>query len=67
MAQVVGSVREWLATARWWTGELFGSSAYQKYLARHRHEHPDHEPMSEREFWRMRDADAERNVQTGCC
>ena len=52
---------------RWWLREFSGSSAYDKYLARHAIEHPGHEPMSAREFWRRRAADAERGVQTGCC
>ena len=42
-------------------------SAYEHYVARHRREHPDHEPMCEREFWRERAKFDEDNVSTGCC
>ncbi|MDO4607387.1 MAG: YbdD/YjiX family protein [Bowdeniella nasicola] len=47
--------------------EFTGEAAYDKYVERHRREHPDHEPMSAKEFWRARAAFAENNVQTGCC
>lgn len=47
--------------------EFTGEAAYDKYVERHRREHPDHEPMSAKEFWRDRAAFAEDNVQTGCC
>lgn len=47
--------------------DFTGESAYERYVERHAREHPDHPPMSEREFWRSRDADAESQVSTGCC
>lgn len=56
-----------LGSLRWWIREFSGSSSYDKYVARHRIEHPDHEPMCARDFWRQRAADAERSVQAGCC
>ncbi|WP_216382476.1 YbdD/YjiX family protein [Arcanobacterium phocae] len=46
---------------------MTGEGAYDAYVERHRREHPDHEPMSEREFWRARADEAERNVQARCC
>ncbi|WP_454295632.1 YbdD/YjiX family protein [Salana multivorans] len=48
----------------WWVKGVLGASAYERYLARHRVEHPDHEPLSEREFWRRRQDDA---PPKGCC
>ena len=56
-------IREWRGLWRDFTGE----SAYERYVARHAREHPDHPPMSERGFWRARDAWAEDNVSSGCC
>ncbi|PZU35297.1 MAG: DUF466 domain-containing protein, partial [Actinomyces sp.] len=47
--------------------DFTGESAYDRYVERHRREHPDHEPMSEREWWRARAEHDERNVSTGCC
>lgn len=64
---VVTTLKSWLATIGWWIREFSGETAYDKYVARHRIEHPDHEPMCARDFWRMRDAEAEHNVQAGCC
>lgn len=57
--------RERLAHARFLWRSLTGEDAYEKYLARHRREHPDHAPMSAREFWRARADDAE--VIPRCC
>ncbi len=62
-----GRVGAALGLVRWWVREFSGASAYDKYLARHALEHPDHAPLSAREFWRRRAADAEAAVQTGCC
>ncbi|USR79829.1 YbdD/YjiX family protein [Arcanobacterium pinnipediorum] len=47
--------------------EMTGEGAYDAYLARHSRDHPDHEPMSERDFWRARADEAENNVQARCC
>lgn len=63
----MASLNAWFASLRWWVGEFSGSSAYDKYVARHRREFPDHEPMGAREFWRRRAAEKEGGVQTRCC
>ncbi|PJM72896.1 hypothetical protein CS006_06450 [Bifidobacterium primatium] len=47
--------------------DLTGENAYERYVERHRRNHPDHEPMSEREFWRARDDFNETHQSTGCC
>ncbi|RLP11072.1 putative selenoprotein [Propionibacterium australiense] len=47
--------------------DFTGESAYDRYLLRHRLEHPGHEPMSERQFWRARTDFDEKNVSSGCC
>ncbi|SNU02066.1 Uncharacterized short protein YbdD, DUF466 family [Ruaniaceae bacterium KH17] len=51
----------------WYVHQLMGDSAYDNYLARHRVVHPDHEPMTKREFWRDRVQFDETNHSTGCC
>ena len=56
-----------LATWRRMWRDFTGESAYDKYVERHRREHPDHAPMCEREFWRQRDDEAEKNVKARCC
>ena len=44
--------------------DLLGDSAYGRYVARHRIEHPDHPPMTAREFWRQRSHD---DAPPRCC
>ena len=48
-------------------GGVLGSDAYERYVERHRLEHPDHAPMTERAFWRDRADEAEHNVEGRCC
>ena len=60
-------LRARLARARCLWRDFTGESAYDRYIERHRREHPDHEPMSEREWWRARAEHDERSVSTGCC
>ncbi len=57
----------WISSLRWWVGEFSGASAYDKYVARHRREHPGHPPLDARAFWRRRAAEAEASVGTRCC
>ncbi|MDO4887840.1 MAG: YbdD/YjiX family protein [Actinomycetaceae bacterium] len=60
-------LREVFAHVRRLWREFTGESAYERYVERHRREHPDHEPMTERQFWRLRADFDEANVSTGCC
>jgi uncharacterized short protein YbdD (DUF466 family) len=47
--------------------DFTGESAYDRYVERHKREHPDHEPMCERQFWRSRADFEEKNVKARCC
>ena len=60
-------VRQVLTRARTLWRDMTGESAYDRYVERHRRAHPDHEPLSERQWWRARADVDERNVSTGCC
>ncbi|SPT54375.1 Protein of uncharacterised function (DUF466) [Actinomyces bovis] len=60
-------LREGLREARALWRDFTGESAYERYVERHRREHPDHEPLTERQWWRARAAFDEENVSTGCC
>ena len=60
-------LRAGLADARRLWRDFTGESAYDRYVERHRREHPDHEPLNERQWWRARAEFDERNVSTGCC
>jgi uncharacterized short protein YbdD (DUF466 family) len=62
-----GKLRRALHNGRALWRDFTGESAYDRYVERHRREHPDHPPMTQREFWRARARQDEENVQTGCC
>ena len=64
---ILGAVRERLAAFHALWRDFTGESAYEKYVERHRREHPGHAPMTEREFWRARARLREDNPPTGCC
>lgn len=60
-------LRTGLAQARALWRDFTGESAYDRYVERHHREHPDHPPMSEREWWRAKADFDEANVQAHCC
>ncbi|MBE6474633.1 MAG: YbdD/YjiX family protein [Actinomyces succiniciruminis] len=60
-------IRAGLARARGLWRDFTGESAYDRYVERHRREHPDHAPMTARQWWRARADFDESNVSAGCC
>ncbi|WP_188829489.1 YbdD/YjiX family protein [Nocardia camponoti] len=52
--------------ARWYSA-INGGEDYQRYVAHLRRAHPNAEVPSERDYWRERYAEAERNPQNRCC
>jgi uncharacterized short protein YbdD (DUF466 family) len=52
---------------RWYMTNLMGDSAYATYVAHQRRQHPGEEPMTERQFWRQRMDDQDRNPGARCC
>lgn len=58
--------RGWRATCGY-VRDLMGDTSYDRYLARHRIEHPNHEPLDRRTWWRLRLDEAEKSPQRGCC
>lgn len=60
-------LRRRLATARALWRDFTGESAYDRYVERHRREHPDHEPMTARQWWRAKADEDEKHVQPRCC
>ena len=52
---------------RWYMRNLMGDTAYETYLAHHRRTHPDEQPMTERQFWRDRMDEQDRNPGARCC
>lgn len=71
---VVGPLRSFIAGVvrsgrgiRWYMRNLMGDTAYETYLAHHFRNHPDGEPMTERQFWRDRMDEQDRNPGARCC
>lgn len=52
---------------RWYMTTLMGDTAYATYVAHHHRQHPADEPMTERQFWRQRMDDQDRNPGARCC
>ncbi|WP_428832930.1 YbdD/YjiX family protein [Microbacterium flavum] len=63
----------WRATCRagrgirWYMTTLMGDGAYATFVAHQRRHHPDAPVPTEREFWRQRMADQDRNPGARCC
>lgn len=51
----------------WWFNGVLGGQDYQRYVAHMRRAHPGSPVVSEREYWRERYDEAERNPSTRCC
>lgn len=52
----------------WYVQDLMGDNSYQRYLEHHRSNHGQgHQPLSERQFWRQRMDDQDRNPGARCC
>lgn len=52
---------------RWYVTTLMGDTAYATYVAHQRRNHPGEEPLTERQFWRQRMDDQDRNPGARCC
>jgi len=52
---------------RWYMTTLMGDTAYATYVAHHRRVHPGEDPLTERQFWRQRMDDQDRNPGARCC
>ena len=51
----------------WYITSLMGDRAYGTYLAHHQRTHPEGVPLSERDFWRQKMDDQDRNPGARCC
>ncbi|MCT9819267.1 YbdD/YjiX family protein [Microbacterium sp. W1N] len=52
---------------RWYFGALMGDDAYRTYVAHQQRHHPERETPTERQFWRDRMDDQDRNPGARCC
>ncbi|MGN2636037.1 YbdD/YjiX family protein [Nocardia takedensis] len=51
----------------WWFSSVLGGQDYRRYVEHLRRRHPGRPIPSEREYWRERWAEADRNPQQRCC
>lgn len=63
MATIGRALRE----LRWFVNGVTGADAYERYCTHLRAVHPEEQPPSERDFWRLKWADEERNPTGRCC
>ncbi len=61
------TARELWAGVRWYLREVSGETAYERYVAHVRREHPDALVMSRRDFERWRQDERENNPRARCC
>jgi uncharacterized short protein YbdD (DUF466 family) len=67
-AATVDLVRRGCRGVAWYVRDLMGDNAYRVYLEHHRTQHgPEHPPLTEREFWRQRMDEQDRNPGARCC
>ncbi|MFN8096856.1 MAG: YbdD/YjiX family protein [Dermatophilaceae bacterium] len=55
------------ADLRWWWRGVTGADAYERYVGHLEREHPGCPVPTEREFWREKYADQDRNPRSRCC
>lgn len=67
MGRRAEGTRRALRQISWYWQSLMGDNHYQRYVAHHRRHHPGTPLMSEREYWRMRHAEADANPGARCC
>ncbi len=51
----------------WWFDSILGGRDYQRYVEHLRRRHPGCAVPTEREYWRQRHAEADRNPTNRCC
>ncbi len=67
MTDVLASARRTAAAVRWYWRGITGADAYERYVDHLQRTHPDAPIPSERDFWREKYAEMERNPKTRCC
>ena len=51
----------------WYVREFSGEAKYDHYLEHFASEHPGETPLTEREYWRMREEYDRKHPNTSCC
>ena len=63
----MGRLAELTRHVGWYCSSLMGDNHYRRYVAHRQRQHPGEPVCSEREYWRMRHAAADRNPGARCC
>lgn len=66
-APTIARLASWFSKATWGLKGVMGGHAYERYVSHLRQEHPEQEPLSEKEFWKEKAKLDEKNVQARCC
>ncbi|WP_052466870.1 YbdD/YjiX family protein [Mobilicoccus massiliensis] len=67
MTDALTRARGALDTLRWYVRGVTGADAYERYVEHLRRTHPDATIPTEKQFWRDKYDDMERNPKTRCC
>lgn len=67
MTQLLSSARRTAGVLRWYWRGVTGADAYERYVDHLHRTHPDAPVPSEKDFWREKYAEMDRNPQTRCC
>ena len=64
---LVARLRAQWKDVTWFVNGVRGANAYEHYLAHHYGTGCEHEPLTEREFWKAKLDDDNNNPQMRCC
>lgn len=67
MSDILASARRSARSVRWYLRGITGADAYDRYVEHLRRTHPECPVPSERQFWRDKYDEMERNPATRCC
>ncbi len=67
MSSLLATARRTAGAVRWYMRGITGADAYDRYVEHLRRTHPDAPVPSEKDFWREKYDEMERNPKTRCC
>ncbi|ROZ93771.1 YbdD/YjiX family protein [Gordonia sp. OPL2] len=64
---MIDGLRRGVAAVSWYVGSVMGDHDYRRYVEHRARTHPGEPMLSERDYWRNRYADQDRNPGARCC
>ncbi|MDL9947586.1 YbdD/YjiX family protein [Gordonia sp. ABSL11-1] len=64
---MIDGLRRGAAALSWYVGSVMGDRDYARYVEHRERTHPGEPVLSEREYWRNRYAEQDRNPGARCC